>query len=42
MAKKKVEDAGMDPSEHKLISLLSNFDGEVGEIRKRHNQRVSR
>lgn len=34
--------AGLNLTEHKQVSLLSNFDGEVGEIRKRHNQRVSR
>lgn len=34
--------AGLELKEHKQVSLLSNFDGEVGEIRKRHNKRVSR
>ncbi len=34
--------AGLNLKEHKQVSLLSNFDGEVGEIRKRHNKRVSR
>lgn len=34
--------AGLNLKEHKQVSLLSNFDGEVQGIRKRHNQRVGR